>query len=82
MRMREGLGEMTTGDLIHQTEVMTCDCGHTAQVHHGVDPVDGCLIVGLPSSQGWCDCALTATQVMARALGSVPSTGEGNDGDD
>lgn len=53
--------------LIHETEVVVCVCGHTAQVHHGVDPVDGCMIVGLPTSSGWCDCTLTAPQVMETA---------------
>lgn len=50
--------------LLHETEVIICVCGHTAQVHHGVDPVDGCMIVGLPTTPGWCDCTRTATQVM------------------
>lgn len=57
---------MSEDALLHEMEVVTCACGHTAQVHHGVDPADGCMIVGLPSTSGWCDCALTATQVLER----------------
>jgi hypothetical protein len=52
--------------LIHETEVVICECGHSAQVHHGVDPKDGCLIVGMPSNPKWCDCPLTGPQVMER----------------
>lgn len=52
--------------LIHETDVVICECGHSAQVHHGVDPKDGCLIVGMPSNPKWCDCPLTGPQVMER----------------
>lgn len=50
--------------LLHETEAVVCDCGHTAQAHHGVDPVDGCMIVGMRSNPGWCGCAKTAVEVM------------------
>ena len=53
--------------LLHEFEAVICECGHPALAHHGVDPNDGCLIVGMRSNRNWCECRLTSTQVVEAA---------------
>lgn len=42
-----------------------CGCGHTAIQHHGTDPNDGCMVVGMRSNPDWCGCSMTCPEVVA-----------------
>ena len=52
--------------LSHETEIVICECGHTALAHHGLDFNEkrdaGCQANTMRDD--WCRCAKTCQMVM------------------